>query len=335
MTDPPAPSPDGSPRASAAPEPAAPWGSSVLYAAARMYYSEDATQAEIATRMGISRATVSRVLSEARRRGIVKITVIEPAPDADDELRRAVERELALDRVFIATSTGTASPLADDQLGPSLGPAVGRALTEAGLVHGDAVVVSSGRTLYEVARSRLPQLPGVLVAPAVGGIDQPEDWFQTNEITRLLAAATGGRALYLFAPALPGPGLYATLRRDPTIQRVLGLWSQATLVLTGVGAAPLIRAQVPQYVPTSADSLRRAVGDVCGRFFDRDGRPVEFEGSDRLIALGLDDLRRLPAVVGVATGPTKVQPIIAAARAGYLDQLVTDQSTAEESLARV
>ena len=316
------------------PESGGPWGVSVLYAAAKMYYEEDATQADVAARMGVSRATVSRLLAEARRQGIVKITVAEPARDADDELRRAVERTLGLARVFVSGPTATGAHVTDDQLGRVLGPAVGRALAEAGLRHGDVILVSSGRTLYEVARTRLPQLPGVVVAPTVGGIDQPEDWFQTNEITRLLAAAVGGRARYLFAPALPGPSLSRTLRRDPTIQRVLRLWARPTVVLTGVGAAPLVRPQVPQYVPTGPGALWEAVGDVCGRFFDGSGRPVEFTGSDRLIALELDALRRMPKVLAVAAGPTKVQPIIVGARARYFTQLVTDPLTAEEILAR-
>jgi DNA-binding transcriptional regulator LsrR (DeoR family) len=38
-----------------------------MYSAARLYYLEDATQADVAQRLGTSRATVSRLLSEARR----------------------------------------------------------------------------------------------------------------------------------------------------------------------------------------------------------------------------------------------------------------------------
>jgi DNA-binding transcriptional regulator LsrR (DeoR family) len=315
-------------------EVAGPWTPPLLYAAARMYYQNEATQAEIASHLGVSRPTVSRLLSEARRQGIVKITVTEPAPPADDELRRQVERVLELKRVFLTAAPAgetAGSPLG---LGPLLGPAVGRALEAAGLAHGDVLLVSSGRTVYEVARTRLPQLPGVVVAPTVGGIDQPEDWFQTNEISRLIATGIGGRALYLFAPALPGPSLYRTLRRDPTIQRVLRLWPQAKAVLTGVGAAPVLRARVPQYVPTDAEQLWDAVGDVCGRFFDRHGEPVEFPGSDRLIALELADLRQVPVVIAVASGAEKVVPIIVGARAGYFNQLVTDPLTAEQILAR-
>lgn len=51
----------------------------LLYTAARLYYEEDATQAEIADQLGTSRATVSRLLAEAKRQGIVRIEVV-PRP---------------------------------------------------------------------------------------------------------------------------------------------------------------------------------------------------------------------------------------------------------------
>lgn len=316
-------------------EAGAPWAAPVLFAAAKMYYEEDVTQAEIASRMGVSRPTVSRLLAEARRQGIVKISVVEPDHEAMDDLALRLKEALGLQHVYLTVPLPTeATEVTEEHLGPVLGPAVGRALVAADLSHGDALLVSSGRTLYEVARTRLPQLAGIVVAPTVGGIDQPEDWYQTNEITRLFAAAIGGRAQYLFAPAMPGPSLHRTLRRDPTIQRVLRLWSQAKVVLTGVGGAPLLREQVPQYAPTDGDALWDAVGDVCGRFFDRRGDAVEFPGSDRLIALELADLRQLPTVVAVAAGLDKVTPCIVGARAGYFNQLVTDPVTAEHIVAR-
>ena len=138
--------------------------------------------------------------------------------------------------------------------------------------------MSSGRTVYEVAQYELTPLPGVLVAPTVGGNDQPDEWYQTNEITRLVANRVGGRANYLFAPALPGPDLYPSLLNDPSIQRVLHLWPHARCALMGIGAPPLIRSDIPQFVPTESTSLRSAVGDVCSRFFDRDRRRGRLRG---------------------------------------------------------
>ena len=158
-------------------------------------------------------------------------------------------------------------------MGGTLAPAVGRALAGAGLLAGDVLLVSSGRTVYEVAKFELTPLPGVVVAPTVGGNDQPEEWYQTNEITRLVANRIGGRPSYLFAPALPGPDLYPSLLNDPTIQRVLHLWPRARCALMGVGAPPLMRSDIPRFVPVGSDSLR-AVGRRRLLAVLRPGRPT-------------------------------------------------------------
>lgn len=308
---------------------------SMLYAAAKMYYHEESTQAEVAAQLGTSRATVSRLLSQARRQGIVRIQVIAPGNHARADLAEELASTLGLHRVFLSAplpAPGSAKA-AEDTIGSLLAPAVGRALSAVGLVPGDILLVSSGRTMYEVSGYDLPGLAGVLVAPTVGGHDQPEGWFQTNEITRRVAARLGGRATYLFAPALPGPDLYDTLRGDPAIQRVLHLWPRARCVLMGVGAPPMLRQQLPQFVPTSSPSLLEAVGDVCARFYDRDGEPVSFPGGERLIAVELADLQKIPASIAVASGSDKIVSIVAGARARYFNQLVTDPMTAQQILA--
>ncbi|MCP9276004.1 sugar-binding transcriptional regulator [Mycolicibacterium arenosum] len=304
---------------------------SLLYAAARLYYEDDATQAEVAEKLGTSRATVSRLLAEAKRQGIVRIEVVPPAEARSGDLADRLARVLGLESVHLSAALPAPGPGRSivDVMGRALAPAVGRALAEAGLLPGDVLLVSSGRTVYEVAQHDLTPLPGVIVAPTVGGNDQPEEWYQTNEITRLVANRIGGRANYLFAPALPGPELYQSLLNDPSIQRVLHHWPAARCALMGVGAPPLSRSDIPQFVPTGSTSLRAAVGDVCSRFYDRAGDQVEFEGSERLIALELEALRHIPVTIAVAVGRDKVDSITAGARGGYFKQLVTDAATGQ------
>lgn len=310
---------------------------SLLYAAAKLYYTEDATQAEVASQLGTSRATVSRLLAEAKRRGIVRIEVVPPAELISGDLADRVARALSLTTVFLSHPLPSPGPGRGvvDVMGAALAPAVGRALSGAGLLPGDVLLVSSGRTVYEVAQYDLVPLPGVLVAPTVGGNDQPEEWYQTNEITRRVANRVNGRPNYLFAPALPGPDLYPSLLNDPSIQRVLHLWPHARCALMGVGAPPLMRSDIPQFVPTRSNSLRGAVGDVCSRFYDRDGNEVDFEGSDRLIAVELEALRHIPVTIAVAVGTDKVASIVAGALGGYFNQLVTDPATAAAILESV
>ena len=309
---------------------------SLLYAAAKMYYTDEATQAEVAERLQTSRATISRLLAEARRHGIVRIEVIPADSEVAHDLGTRVAAVLGLTAAYISAPLPTPPPglAVEDVMGSPLAGAVGRALLQVGLDVGDVMLVSSGRTIYEVARFELPRLPGVVVAPTVGGTDQPEAWFQTNEITRLVAERIGGRPTFLFAPALPGPGLFETLQTDPGIHRVLQLWRHARCVLTGVGPPPLLRSEAPQFIDMTSSELIEAVGDVCSRFFNRAGEPVLFPGSERLMAVDLETLKSIPTVIAVAAGANKVAPIIAAARAKLFSQLVTDPRTAEDILAR-
>jgi DNA-binding transcriptional regulator LsrR (DeoR family) len=296
----------------------------LMYAAASLYYLQDATQAEIAKRLGTSRATVSRLLSEARRHGIVRIEVVPPV-QAEDDLADRVARALGLRALHLAPAAVKGG------VGAALARVLSSALSTVGLRAGDVLLVSSGRTVYEAAQADLPRLPGVVVVPTVGGQDEPQAWYQTNEIVRQVAAKVGGTPAFLYAPALPGPELYERLIEDASIRRVLDLWGQARCAILGIGAPPPLRHSLPSFVPAGA--VRTAAGDVCTRFYDRQGRPVLYPGIERLMATSLDALRRVPVTIGVAVGAEKVPGIVAGARARYINELVTDSATAAALLA--
>ncbi|MEV0230535.1 sugar-binding domain-containing protein [Nonomuraea sp. NPDC050786] len=313
--------------ADVAPETQARFPLELMYAAAQQYYMEEATQGDIAKRLGVSRATVSRLLTEARRQGIVEIKVHRPATLGDGPLAAEVAEALRLQRVYLVPK------VSGPTLGPWLAPAVARALSAVGLESGDVVLVSSGTTVYECAREGLGHYPGVTIAPAVGGQEEPQPWFQTNETTRILAERVGGVPAYLYAPALPGPELFYSLQHEPSVRRVMDLWAHAKCAIVGVGSAPLMRQMMPALMPRDADSLREAVGDVCMRVYDRDGEPITYPGSERLVATRLEELRRIPTTIAVAVGAEKVLSIVAGAKGGYFNQLVTDVPTAEGLVA--
>lgn len=300
---------------------------SLMQTAARMYYLQDATQAEIAARLGISRTTVSRVLAQARRDGIVHIAVVDPDDGSRAELAQRVRDALGLRAVHLTAAETAVS-------GATLARELGTALQRSELAPGDAVLISSGRSIYEAAQNPLPELRGVLLAPTMGGVDEPEAWYATNELTRLIAERVGGTPVLLFAPALPAVELRDRLLEDPSVRRVLELWRTARCAVLGVGAPLMARTTLPQYVIARAGDLRRAVGDICGRFYDADGEPIHFDGSERLIATDLHELRRIPTTIALAAGLEKVPSILVAARAGYFNELVTDAQTARALLER-
>lgn len=265
-----------------------------LSTTAAMYYQGDANQAEVAQRLGLSRATVSRLLSEARRRGIVRIEVVHQTVTDHQALGDRTAKALDLQSVYL---TPTAS---DNFTGASLAPGLAAALQAVGLNPGDILLVSSGRTIWEVSQAELPPLLGAVVAPMIGGQDDPEPWYQPNEIVRQFAAKIGGHPTFLYAPALPGPDLHKTLLQEASIARILELWRAADCAVIGVGAPPLARMSIPRFVPTDAITMREAVGDVCSRFFDRHGAAVDSPGSERLMSTSFDVL--IPVTIAVAFG---------------------------------
>lgn len=294
----------------------------IMYAAATLYYEQDATQAQVAARLGTSRATVSRILSEARRRGMVRIEVIPPGePDHADTARRVADA-LGLRKVWVTP------PALGQPVGTALAPALSEALVEQGLQPGEVLLMSSGRTVYEAAQADLPTLPGVRIAPTVGGHEDPAPWYATNEIVRMVAAKVGGTPTFLYAPALPGRELYEHLLEDPSFARVVQMWRQARCAVVGVGAPPSGRTSLAATVPREAPVLRSAVGDVCTRFYDSEGHAMPFPGWERLVAIDHDTLRAIPTCIAVAAGADKVAALAAGARAGWFSHLVTDAPTA-------
>ncbi|MFV0451454.1 MAG: sugar-binding transcriptional regulator [Propioniciclava sp.] len=294
----------------------------MLYRGAWMYYQEDRTQAEIGELLGISRATVSRLLAEARARGVVHIEVRDPAEGELRTLAATLEERLGLARVVVTPSTLGAAA------GTVLAPAVAALLTEAALRPGDALVVGSGATMLEISHTDLIPLPGVLVVPTVGGQDEPEEYYQTNEVTRRLAVRAEATPVLLHAPVQPAERLYRSLLQDPGVNRVIELWRHARCALLGIGLPPRIRTSLPAVLRRSGADLTRAEGDISNRTFDIDGHPVPFPGADHMLAMGFDDLRRVPHSIGVAVGPGKATGLVAAARGGYINRLITDATTA-------
>lgn len=298
----------------------------LLHEVASLYYLDEITQAEIAERLGMSRPGVSRLLSEARRRGIVRIE-IPPLPQEDrEDLTEELRVALGLNRVILT------EPSPPEVRGSTLSQALAAALRDMALRRGSVLVLSTGRTIFETIHAQVPELPGVVVVPSVGGQGEPEAWYAANELTRHFAQECGGHPEFLFAPSLPGPHLYETLLHDPSTSHVIDLWSRADCAVLGIGSPPRLRNSIASDIPLGDPALDAAVGDVCLHFFNVAGEPITFPGSDRVIGTPVETLRAIPHAIALATGPDKTPSIIGAARGGYMNELITDTATALDVL---
>jgi DNA-binding transcriptional regulator LsrR (DeoR family) len=315
------------PEPNAAPTAATSGRAAAAYAAARLYFEEDLSQADIAERLSVSRSTVSRLIAEARESGIVRIEIRPPIPDA--RLADELADVLGLRGVAVTADAAAGGS------GPLLAGAAVDRLAELGLRRDDVLLLGWGRALWELAGARLPSLPGVQLVPAVGGMDEVERPFQSNEIVRRVAERSGAVPNQLHAPAVPSPALRRALLADAGVDSVVKLWDRVAAAVVGLGVPPGVPGSfTPRHIDGSAalDTLSSAAGDIVTRYFDLEGRPVTYPEEKRLLAIDREQLRAADTVIGVAAGENKHRAIVGAARAGLIDVLVTDIPTAAAAL---
>ncbi|MDR3375899.1 MAG: sugar-binding domain-containing protein [Ancalomicrobiaceae bacterium] len=295
----------------------------MLHTVAKLYYLSNIPQNEIARQLGLSTATVSRLLKRAREDGIVRIEVRELV--GPDELARDLERRLGLKQAVVADVPETNAVT-------SLAGAVSNCFADAGLHAGSVVAIGWGRAVRDIIQAGLPRIPGVITVPANGGMQETAEHFQINEFVRLAAEKMGGTPQFLHAPYLPSAGLREAFLADPSIRETIALWDRTEAALVGIGLPHI--SPTPGQLGVTADErqLTTAAGDVIRHYFDLNGELVTWSGADRLIALSVEQLRAIPSVIGVAVSSAKATAIVGAVRSRLVNILVTDVRTAQAVL---
>ncbi|KAB0681859.1 sugar-binding transcriptional regulator [Aureimonas leprariae] len=292
---------------------------------AKLHYEAELSQVDIAKRLGVSAATISRLLQRARAEGIVRIEVRDLA--APDELVRDLTSKLGLKAAAVVETPG--APMLDRLAEP-----VGELLGQAALKPGSTVAIGWGRAVRAVVEAKLPSFAGVRVVPATGGMQQHAPHFQVNEFVRFAAERFGGAPHFVHAPYLPSAATREAFLADPAIAEGVGLWDHVDAALVGIGLPHSKNAPDASAATPDEQALGDAAGDVIRHYFDAAGRLIEWEGERRMIAMSATQLRRVPLVIGVAAGENKAIAILGAARARLISALATDARTAEAVLAR-
>ena len=126
--------------------------------------------------------------------------------------------------------------------------------------------------------------------------------------------------------------------QDPAISPTLKHAANADILFVGVaGKDDRIDLSGPGYIEKNEwDALVAAgmVGDICARFFDKDGCEIDNELSSRVIGLSLGELKKIPVRVVAGGGTTKRDAVRAVINGGLATVLVTDVDTGRDLLLR-
>jgi deoxyribonucleoside regulator len=309
--------------------------------AATLYYLDGLTQAEIASRLGVSRPTAGRMVARAKAKGLVRIEVVVPQ-DLRDDLHADEEREL--EHRFGLTEAVVAGHGID--IGapgrPAAFASVGRAaaaLLMRRLAPNDVLGFTWGPEQVAVATALTPGVANCqTVVQLDGAMSTAAYQTGTEFILGRCADVLRANTIRLPAPLYADPSTVASMRSDSLISRTLEAGRRADIMLFGVGAVSTSTTLFEgSFLDTRMlDELISlgAVGEIGGRFFDADGTPVDTELQQRAVSVPLEDIRTCEKTILISSGAAKHRATLGALRGKLARLLVCDIDCARWLLAQ-
>lgn len=300
---------------------------------AEMYYEGGNTQAQIAKAIGNTRSAISRMLTEARQKGIVEIHIHHPLR-FDEQLGRKLIARFGLRSAHVLIGQNRDGINQNKRLGRAASTLFDNIFTRnqiIGVAWG--TTVSAAIDSYEgkeSANMRVVQLVGIL--------GSTHHTYSGQALVERLARKVKGEGVYLYTPFIVDNKETAkVLLRDKSIQEAITLGKKCDVAILGIGSTQPEFCSLYQgghISKADLDSLLEAgaVGDVAGHYYDIEGNLVDVEFQQRLMSITWDDLRNIPTRFAIAGHAMKAEAIIGAIRGRSVNALVTDRQTALKML---
>lgn len=300
---------------------------------ARMYFEYGYSQSMIADELGLSRPYVSKLIAEAREKGIVSITINDPQ-QSESRLERELRVRFQLRRVIVVPSSEDGTALV------SIGQAAARYLNSI-IKSGDIIGMGWGTTMFSFARHiiRRDDLEDVKVVALSGlRVNLEQNTYGVEIITRS-AEALGAVPYIITAPtAFDTAQAHREFELQNRIARVMELAQNANIAVFTLGdfkrTTSLTREGVISEQRTQQLMAGGAVGDVCLHVIDLNGKLCDEALDGRIMALPLENIKRKEYRIGIAVGRNKIEPVYAALRGGIINVLVVDEDIAKVVAAK-
>ncbi len=306
---------------------------------ASLYHERHLGQTQIAEQLGLSQARVSRLLKQAESLGIVRITVHVPE-GVHAEIEAQLESRYGLDEMIVV-EVSDAAFTDDDMLNQGLASTVASYLELMVPSHASIGVSSWSSALLAAVNAMRPTGPGETktIVQVLGGMGFANSQRFATRLTERLAQLSKAEAIFMLAPGVvTSLAAKDALLTDPSCLQALERFDTLSALLVGIGPIPpsrMLRESGNVFTDQDlADLLAAgAVGDVCMRFYDAQGQHVNTAFDERVLGIGVAQMRRTRRRIGVAGGRRKFEAIRGALRGGWLTTLITDLQTAQRLLA--
>lgn len=313
-----------------------------LMKVADMYYRDELSQHVIATKLNISRTTVSRALTAAKKAGYIKVIF-------DFPTESSVEIEKKLEKKYQIKEAGVALSKEDTSIEYEVSKTAARYLAR--VLKNDLVIgLTWGTTMKHWIDAfdaenlgKTIKTKGVQVVPFLGTnspASQTKDYLRltySSLLSSRLSELIRGINYSLPAPMYSNnPELKQLLLQEPEIALTLEKAKACDIAFFSIGDLSE-RSAIGCLAEEKAQMLKElklagGIGEIMGRVFDQNGNTIESSFNDRLIGISLDDLKKIPTKVAIIYDNYKIEATKVALKTGLVDVLITSDLIAEQLL---
>lgn len=295
---------------------------------AKLYYYGHMTQEQIAQVMSMSRSKITRLLREAEQYGIVQISVNDPTFNYEAAAEK-LQKHFRLKTVIIVPSSGNSQDTKN-----SIGKAASNFLNEH-LTDESKIGISWGTTIGAfVNRFQASHpFPRAWVVQLVGGTYSQSMHMDGRELAKGLAGRLKCQFSALQAPMfVHNPELRNLLMQEPETAAHFQLISKLDMAFVGIGSSNYKKSVIykANYIEEKEAQQLYAKGvcDICGHQIGINGKELDENLAAHLIGISLEDLARIPLVIGLCAGSDRTFSIQSGIHGGYLKGLIIDEVAA-------
>ena len=312
----------------------------LIYKVCSLYYEDDMRQQEVSDYLGISRATVSRMLQKGKESGIVRVEVINPVQFSYNKLEKALERKYGLKEVIVVESSARDTKT----------ESVSRMYERAALYlsqffkDGDWIGVTMGHTLHNIVKTNraFEKDKKLMFVPIVGGIGQStidKVDVQSNRIAQEFSRKFGGTYTQFLSPAVfSEQKAMEYFLKEKSISYIFDDFQKLDTLIMGIGIPQRVESTLVRAGYITGENLEKfardgMAGDIALHFFDEDGATEKFRAfNDRVAGMPLEMMKKVRNRIGIAGGENRAEAIRGAIKGGFINMLITNIDAAEKLL---
>jgi deoxyribonucleoside regulator len=297
---------------------------------ASLYYDQRKTQQEVADEIGITRSTVSRLLTEAQEKGIVEHIVHYPWRTSPVLEKALISTFHLKDAIVLSRQNKTY-----DEMLAGVGYLGGQYFIKQ-LRLNSKVGISWGTGLHQLIKALRPMArPDVEIIQLIGGTGSEAGSQIGPLLAPMLANTLGCTCRYIHAPLMMENEIGRdTLLQEKSIRETLVYAENCNIALVGIGSTnPLYYNPYKLGYITDEEIVeierKGGVGSTCGEVFNIKGELLDIDINRRIVGIGLETLSKIEYVIGVAGGSPKADAILGALEGKFVNVLITDDQAAE------